>query len=652
MSGDFSAQSRAAFAKFFPRLFSRLEQDEAVQSSAVIVDGTAVDIRVEERSIYGGDARLFAKRQVDDYMAKPLRLYMNELSASGLLSPICINFVNRLNKHLDVATHGLPRYPVAGPTFLVVFGLGLGHHLADLVERTEARWLVIAEPFIEFFQHSFGVVDWARLVEKFEARGGALYIATEIDPGRLVHEIASFMTAHGIPYSDGSWVFTHYPLWAFTEARKRLFEALEFAFINRGFFEDELRMMGNAVKNFATHDFWLHEARPRLRRAETAVIVGAGPSLDEAWETLHRIRDQVVLFSCGTALRPLLRHGLVPEYHCELENVPEVYDVIREAGKHGDLSRITLIASATVDPRVPDLFADSILYFRDSVSSTTIMAGEHRVIQATGPTCVNMAVPMANFMGFTDFALFGTDCGSRPGVGRHAEDTVYRDVGTYRKRDADKEYAMEVEGNFGGIVRTDWVYDACRLMLAGTIEHYRLNVINCSDGALIPGAQPRVPDALEISGPAVDRAAFRSAFERGTKRYAAGEILRDIDLPAVLDKVEELFVDLGRLLDELAAAPPDFAEAFRRTMKFVDGAGDRYACTEAIMAGTLQALPRIALFYGNRVSEGPVRQGVYDLFIAEFRAVLERMAKGTRELFNQLEKHVAPTQALTAAGAD
>ena len=33
------------------------------------------------------------------------------------------------------------RHPAGNPTFLVIFGLGLGHHVRELVRRTEARWL-------------------------------------------------------------------------------------------------------------------------------------------------------------------------------------------------------------------------------------------------------------------------------------------------------------------------------------------------------------------------------------------------------------------------------------------------------------------------------------------------------------------------------
>ena len=55
------------------------------------------------------------------------------------------------------------------------------------------------------------------------------------------------IAGHGVPYLDGTWVFTHYPLWSFAEGVKRLHGAAEFVYVNRGYFEDEIVMMTNSA---------------------------------------------------------------------------------------------------------------------------------------------------------------------------------------------------------------------------------------------------------------------------------------------------------------------------------------------------------------------------------------------------------------------
>ncbi len=640
------------FAERFPAVAALLDKGAGQQFDLVTQDGQPVDIRIDGRQMYGGDAKAYAEAQLAAYIEKPLRLHMNTLSNSGLISPICIDLVASLQRDLGAhGIEGLPTYPIGSPTFLVVFGLGLGHHLERLARHTKARWLILVEPIAGFFQHA--AVDWPALADLFEERGGGIHIITELDPSAVAGAIARTMERHGIAYADGAWVFTHYPLWAFAEARKRLHEAIEFAFVNRGFFEDELRMMTNAVGNFAAGNFGLLEGKPRLARAETAVIAGAGPSLDESLATLHRIRDRVVLFSCGTALRPLLRNGLVPDYHCELENVPEVFGVISEAAQYGDLSRIALIASATVDPRVPRFFGRRIFFFRDAVSSTRMLAGNHRLLPGAVPTCVNVGMAAAATLGFTQFALFGTDCGVRAGGNIHAEGTIYRDLGMWQDRDRAKSHPIELQGNFGGVIRTDWVYDACRLMLARAIGSYRCDVVNCSDGALIPGARPCVPDALEIAGPAIDRAALARALEAGLPHFAPGEILRGTDLRAMAQAADRMFARLDAVLDEIAAGEPDFAAAHGRIKDLLPEIADGYLDCDAMISGTLTALPRIAMFFGFRIADDDIRRAIFDRYVAEFRAVSRAMAERTRALFAAMDEKLAarPSTARVAGGS-
>ena len=638
MSANFSAlRSREAFAGRFPQLMRSIEAVGGTGVATVKKGGEAVDLSVDGKPVYGRDARSCAAEQVDDFMKKPLRFHMERLDLSGVVTPVGRRLMQNLEKtFLGESALEMNTHPSDSPTFLIVFGMGLGYHLEELTRRTRARWLILIEPMLPFFEPAFDSVDWGDLLDRYKARGGDIFVIAETDPQRIVAAIATYMSKFGIPYADGSWVFTHYSFWSFAEARNRLHEAVEFSFTNRGFFEDELIMMRNAIENFAAHDFRLLDGRPRLQRRETAAIVGAGPSLDTCIDAIKRYRERLILFSGGTALRALLRNGIVPDFHCELENVPGVYDVLTETVKVGDLSRMTLIASATVDPRVPPLFGDTIFYFRDSISSTRILGGRHRIIDGTSPTCVNLALNSAVVMGFTEFVLFGADCGTRPGSLRHASGTVYSEVGVFESGNVEQGPVTQVEGNFGGIVNTESTYDWCRRMLSAAIKHYRLNAQNCSDGALIQGARPRVPSSLEITTPIADHAAFKAEIARGLQRYRAGEMLEEAQFAPIIEKTHQLFDDLDALLAELQAGESDFGAVYDRMVKFIEEAGGRYAQTEAMVCGSLQGLPRIAMFYGYRIDDVATRQRFFALFMAEFRAIVAYMAKEIYALFDEL----------------
>ncbi len=643
-----ASRSRAAFLARFPEIMEEVERPDAVTSSLVVENGAVIDAIVNGQRLYGGDVRDFTAAQVASFMAKPLRLFMERPSTAGLISPICVKLHDALgNQLLDDGMEEISRQVVDSPSFLVVFGLGLGHHLDELVCRTKAKWLILVEPMVDFIAHSFQTVDWADLLGRVEKDGGSVHVITETDPAKMVSAIVRFMSAKGIPYVDGSHVFTHYPFWAFAEGRARLYEAVEFAFINRGFFEDEIIMMSNAVANFAAGPFWLIEGRPRLHRKELAVVVGAGPSLDEGLPYLKEIRDQVVIFSGGTALRALLRAGIVPDFQCELENVPAAFDAVSEAGKSGDLKAITLLASATVDPRMPPLFGETVYFFRDSVSSTQILGEKHLPIAGATPTCVNMALSMAAFLGFTDIALFGADCGMRPGGLDHAADTVYNDIGLFKRNDdIAQRFPLEVEGNFGGIARTNWIYDSCRLMLIEVINRRCLNAVNCSDGAFIPGAVPRVPEALEVTYPVVDRAALFDDLKRSLNRIEPADLFAESDLADVAEQADRLLSDLDEKLDRLAHEGTDFARVYGEVVDFLETAGEHYRHTDSIVTGTLHALPRIAMFFGFRVGDKAIKNKLFSLFIKEFKLIIKEMREETAALFATL----APLTAKAGSG--
>jgi hypothetical protein len=215
--------------------------------------------------------------------------------------------------------------------------------------------------------------------------------------------------------------------------------------------------------------------------------------------------------------------------------------------------------------------------------------------------------------------------------------TVYRDIVVFQKDgDINERYPVEVEGNFGGIARTNWIYDSCRLMLAEVIELRCLKVVNASDGAFIPGAVPRVPEAIEPLGAAIDRGAMIEALKRSLNEITPASIFAETDLVAVARRADSMFVDLDALLEKLGRGAPDFAAAYRAMTSFMTEAGGRYGQADSIISGVLTALPRIAMFFGFRVADTALRAELFSLFIKEFRETTQKMREETGKLFARL----------------
>jgi hypothetical protein len=55
-----------------------------------------------------------------------------------------------------------------------------------------------------------------------------------------------------------------------------------------------------------------------------------------------------------------------------------------------------------------------------------------------------------------------------------------------------------------------------------------------------------------------------------------------------------------------------------------------------MISGSLQGLPRIAMFYGYRIEDSAKRRRFFALFMAELRAIVAYMAKEIYTLFDEL----------------
>lgn len=634
-----------AFADRFPAIAQTLP---ATTLSTIVRDdaGRAIDIDLGRGRVYDGDAEEKAAEQVARFAVKPLQFFTQDLSGANIGSEVSA----RMRDHLltVMAEHGittLSNKPDYEGSFLVVLGLGLGYHLRPLLETTTARHVLIVEPVTEFVAHAAATQDWDALFEIAERRGIDLTMSTAAQPDRIILEIRRLVYRVGEPFIDGAFVFVHYPSWVLTETRDRLQQVIDQMFISKGFYEDELKMMTNAVGNLLRYDSRLVDARPKPARPETAIIIGSGPSIDRSMDDLRRLAPQAAVFSAGTSLRVCLRNGIRPQFHCELENGDPTVEVLTALSKEFDFSGITLIASVTVDPRVAALFDEVYFFFRDSVSSTRILAPERHELVGVGPTCVNTALRVSAALGFTDYILFGTDCGSKLGQVKHSRDSVYAVADKYKAFERNLKYNQTLPGNFGGIVECDWILALCAQILGDITRRYQLKVQNTSDGALLAGITPRIASSIRHLPRVADGEKLRADMRRLARLYPAGSFFESWAPGRLLDGATAFYDDLLALVDAAIAEGEDLVAFWHRLSDFMDGFKDQYALTESIAHGSIRSMPKIGMYFSHRMTDPEKRARMVTSFLAEYRSIVLFMREGTLALIGDLEAALAERSA-------
>jgi hypothetical protein len=645
-------RSLAAIETRFPQAYAQAREPQ-VHMSPIVEDGAIVDLDVSGRRLYDQDGRRHAEEQLNKYFHKPSRFNIEDPRGAGMGSPVGQRMLARMAVEINrLGITELDKMPETGNYFLIVLGVGLGYHLPRLIAESKAKFVLIVEPLPELLHWSLHALDWQTLLDESEARGVEIILHCGDDPGRITDWIMAAIKQRGLGLFDGSYVFSHYSIWALRDAHDRLVDQANRRFTACGFYEDEIIMSTNAVGNMLTHRGYFVDGVARMERSEPVFIIGSGPSVDEAIATIQRWRDKAIVISCGTGLRVLLRNGITPDFHVEIENGAWVAEVLGHAAALGDLSKISLITTFTVDPSVPPMFRETFFFFRDLISSTLMLSGGNRPVSNATPTVANTAVSMASILGFKEFYLFGVDCGVRAGADNHSRHSIYQDVAKWKEQDKSIKFPTATPANFGGTAYTDWLLEWSRVMLAAVIGSRDLTVYNCSDGTLIANTIPKVIEAVDLSDRRCDHDQVLANFRRSLKTIAPGDMVRDLDFRDLAEEVRTLREDIDSAVDEAVAEGGGFSELYTAMDGFLAKNYGGYSGVLSIPAGSIASVPRIGLFYGLRIKDEEARGELFTAFVEEYKTLCGEMCEETAAMLEGFADRMEalPTREIAAAG--
>ena len=637
---DFFQANLEAFKRWAPRLHGRLAAVKAPNSQLVVDPAGRVDMSFLGQGFYRGDATADTTKQIDRYFAKPQRQTISEPNPdnlAGSCGDLCIALTDRL------AEEGIAYDGANAPEdseFLLVFGVGLGLHVEPLIERTAPRLVVLIEPNLEFIYHSLFVVDWQAVLEAAEVAGRKISFVVEREPTAIANKVAQTLRANNPALLDGLYLYSHYPSVILEQAKDRIRQHMFLALAGLGFFEDELVMTRNAAANLARAPVGIlsdyHAVRP-----ESVFIVGSGPSVQADLDFIAAHAGRAVVISIGTGLRVLLNRGIRPDFHVELENaLPTVRHLSEIAATFG-LEGITLIASATVQPAVPEMFEDRILFFREVVSSSALFGGFFQILKPAGPTVANTALIAAIRLGFREIYAFGVDMGSKAEGRFHADGSVYS-TGLI------DDYAtatLSFPGNFGGQASGEAILNWSRSVLENVlVSHRSVRLYNCSDGVRIAGARPKVARAIELPADAIDGAALKRNIA-GALRVFTAKLLQDMwDGDTRLAEVEAVFDRLEAALLAAGDDPDQGIGWIHELFEIVGRAGEESAVTKAYLTGTTLLIIGCVRWYDRRLSDAGAR--------TRYREIAAQLVLETfRDLRRQLSELIGETdERLSAVG--
>ena len=492
------------FRVHFPQVYELCSQVPlTTYNLSINPEADLIDFTLDNQSLYEGDARAYCEKEAEDFLATFEAGRVVKTTAPPMRGEI--SFVRFFSKRMNALINSVPEHiPLNNwniiPDFLpmVVFlGSGLGIHIEKVMSQRTVLNAVIFEPDSERFLASLYVTDWDALLQPVIDSGRKVEIMVATTDNLSREAIAGHLWNELIRYTPSfplaCFFLNHRREHRFEHAVDTIKKDMHFFLNQWGYYDDEINQMNNALHN-------LFAGVPPLQSGLQAkipmAVIGGGPSLDKRIEEIRERADNMLIISAGTAIHSILRKGIVPDIHVEIESHMLTYDHLSKIDNPEFFDKTLLVGALQLPPNVFEMFSNRAYFVKDSTALAELFAGKDDIIYRATPTCTNTGAALAAHVKSPDIHFYGMDFGFPSKEEHHAKDSIYY------KDELSDAIRKELEQTFDNIITTEAVgggeiftismYNTSRRSIEHLVERMRFQyegtAWNCSGGAKIKGA--------------------------------------------------------------------------------------------------------------------------------------------------------------------
>lgn len=507
---DLYLKNLAFFEKQNPQIHQVISHVKPDHSKIIISEDGKIDLNYNGRTIYGGDAINYVENEVAEFnkiYEKPYRVNsVNALAPGVYTSP---RFFHRhINETLiqlfQTAGTVQPSVIHTGDRhdFLSIMGIGLGLHISELLDRCNIQNLLILETDYELLALSCFFTDWEDIYKRQSPAKNKSITLVLLDKQNLDNEQTGLWNelikrAPHFPYN--SVFYNHGRHDKYGKIIRKITEDIQMFLSLWGFYDDESNQLNHILHNI-NNEISLIPKKANFKWDKPVIVCGSGPSLDDRIEQLKAIRNDCILLSAGTSIDALLRYGLVPDFHVELESDYLVYNLLNNIPDEIS-QKISLICAIQCSPLLNGLFKETYAFVKDSLSIGGILENTEDKLREPTPTCVNAAISLAFQYQAKEIYLFGTDFGFYNTEQHHSKASLYIDDSISEDAEYQKELDevkvinnkmmsenFEHPGYKGPCLTTGTYYTTKRrvdMLINYNLRDYEFTIYNCCDGLII-----------------------------------------------------------------------------------------------------------------------------------------------------------------------
>lgn len=348
----------------------------------------------------------------------------------------------------------------------MVFGMELGYHVLELLNRHQSARVHVFESNIYLLHMAFTYIDWTTYIAN-----GRMRVVYNDDLKQLVSELSGRFAE-----MKNAELLVHYPAIKMIEDVQTR-QLLEDFFVTTSSMREQGSLLDSNFEVISKLNLPECGELKDIFKDKAVVIVGAGPSVDSQLDRLRKYRDKITVFATGHIIRRLVNEGIIPDAVIITDPQPLMYKQIDGVNLKG----IPMILLSTASSSVIDYYNGSIyVAYQSGYELAEIKAKEiGATLFETGGSVTTTALDIALRFGARKIIFVGVDLAYTGG---------YSHASGEGRRIENTDGLRQVRSNTGGMVYTSKNLDIYRKWIERRLEGVRdTEVYNTGDGAEIKG---------------------------------------------------------------------------------------------------------------------------------------------------------------------
>lgn len=367
---------------------------------------------------------------------------------------------------------------------VVFYGAGLGYHIGLFIQKYPSTSFSIYEPSVEVFQYFLDKFNFKKChVENLKN------IQCEFDT-----DIADDFLSKILNKTNKKLIVFDLPIYenVFREKYNYFFSKFNELIKSKRI---------DLHTNYAHQKNWIINCMKNLKEIlstpnivtekqgafnnKTAILVAAGPSLNEEIENLRYIKDNglAYIFSVGSAVNTLVYNNIYPHATSAIDPSAK-NQVVFEMIKNDKISDIPIIFGSSAGYRTLENYPGRkyhMITTQDSIASYFLKNDDEDEINKVydAPTVAAATLQLLYILGFDKIILVGQNLGYRDKK-RYSEGIFYHNI---ELTDEELEKAIWVEDVYGNEILTTNTFNTMRKQIEVYIKQIpNVNVINSTKG--------------------------------------------------------------------------------------------------------------------------------------------------------------------------